>query len=123
MTVNANTIVLALKDGQSLTISPKQVTALGYSLGLGLKVIRFGPFFAVRKTALHCIGIAYMDKEGKIQSLSLQGDTSNFRAIIVALQTVTGVLLSGLERERDEIPPGIAVQTGSNPNQPRRLSN
>ena len=45
----------------------------------------------------------------------LQGDKSNFRAMIVALQGVTGVQVSVSEKERGEVPAGIQVQTTKEP--------
>jgi len=125
LTVNADAIVLALKDGQTVTIPPKQVTALSYgqeahrrvgtAIGLAVISLGVGALFALHKTKLHYIGVNYTDKDGKKQGLLLQGDKSNFRAIIVALQGVTGVPVSVSEKERDEIPAGIAVQTTKEP--------
>jgi hypothetical protein len=40
----------------------------------------------------------------KTDRVLLQGDKSNFRAIIVALQGVTGAPVSVSEKERGEIP-------------------
>ncbi len=121
LTVNADAIVLALKDGQTVTIPPKQVTALSYgqeahrrvgtAIGLAVISLGVGALFALHKTKLHFIGINYSDKDGKKQGLLLQGDKSNFRAIIVALQGVTGAPVSVSEKERSEIPAGITVQT------------
>lgn len=121
LTVSADAIVLALKDGQSVTIAPKQVTSLSYgqeahrrvgtAIGLAVISLGVGALFALHKTKLHYIGINYTDKDGKKQGVLLQGDKSNFRAIIVALQGVTGAPVSVSEKERDEIPAGITVQT------------
>lgn len=69
----------------------------------------------MHKTKLHFIGIDYTDKDGKKQGLLLQGDKSNFRAMIVALQGVTGVPVSVGEKERGDIPAGVAVQTVKEP--------
>lgn len=121
LTVNADAIVFALNDGQSVTILPKEVTGLSYgqeahrrvgaAIGLAVLSLGVGILFALHKTKLHYIGINYTDKDGKKQGILLQGDKSNFRAIIVALQGVTGAPVSVSEKERDEIPAGIAVQT------------
>lgn len=82
------------------------------SLGVGL-------LFALHKTKPHYIGVNYTDKDGKNQGILLQGHKSNFRAIIVALQGVTGAPVSVSEKERGEIPAGIAVQTTKEPTQPK----
>ena len=121
LTVNADAIILALKNGQKVNIEPKQVTSLSYgqeahrrvgtAIGLAVISLGVGALFALHKTKLHYIGIHYTDKDGKKQGLLLQGDKSNFRAIIVALQGVTGAPVSVSEKERGEIPAGITVQT------------
>lgn len=67
------------------------------------------------KTKLHFIGINYADKDGKKQGLLIQGDKSNFRAILVALQDVTGAPVAVAEKERSEIPAGVALQFVSTP--------
>ena len=121
LTVTADAIVLALKDGKTLTIPPKQVTSLSYgqeahrrvgaAIGLALISLGVGILFVLHKTKLHFIGINYADPAGKKEGVLIQGDKSNFRAIIVALQGVTGVPVSVSEKERSEIPAGIAVQS------------
>ena len=60
----------------------------------------------------------YTDASGKNQGILLQGDKSNFRAIIVALQGVTGVAVSVGDKDRNEIPAGVAVQTVKQPEEP-----
>jgi hypothetical protein len=121
LTVNSDAIVLALKDGQTVSIPSKQVTSLSYgqeadrrvgtAIGLAVLFLGVGALFALHKTKLHFIGVNYTDAAGKKQGVLLQGDKSNFRAIIVALQGVTGAPVSVSEKERSEIPAGIAVQS------------
>lgn len=121
LTVNADAIVLTLKDGQSVSIPPKQVTSLSYgqeahrrvgtAVGLAVISLGVGALFALHKTKLHYIGVNYADADGKKQGILLQGDKSNFRAIIVALQGVTGAPVSVAEKERGEVPAGITIQT------------
>jgi hypothetical protein len=129
LTVNSDAIVLALKDGQTITILPKQVTSLSYgqeahrrvgtAIGLAVVSLGAGLLFTLHKTKLHYIGVNYTDKDGKSQGILLQGDKSNFRAIIAALQGVTGAPVSVSEKERGEIPAGITVQTTKEPAQPK----
>jgi len=121
LTVSSDAIVLALKDGQTLTILPKQVTSLSYgqeahrrvgtAVGLAFISLGVGALFALHKTKLHFIGVNYVDSDGKSQGILIQGDKNNFRAIIVALQGVTGAPVSVSEKERGEIPAGIAIQS------------
>lgn len=121
LTVSSDAIVLALKDGQTVTIPPKQVTSLSYgqeahrrvgtAVGLAVISLGVGALFALHKTKLHFIGVNYTDSTGKSQGILIQGDKSNFRAIIVALQGVTGAPVSVAEKERGEIPAGITTQS------------
>lgn len=138
LTVNSDAITLALKDGQTVSIPPKLVTSLSYgqeahrrvgtAIGLAVLSLGVGLIFLAHKTKLHYIGINYSDKDGKKQGVLIQGDKSNFRAIIVALQGVTGAPVSVSDKERSEIPAGIAVQTTKEPedtkqpNQPAQVA-
>jgi hypothetical protein len=125
LTVSSDAIVFALRDGQTITIPPKLVTSLSYgqeahrrigtAVGLAFLSLGVGALFALHKTKLHFIGVNYTDIDGKKQGLLLQGDKSNFRAILVALQGVTGVPVSVAEKERSEIPAGVAVQSVREP--------
>lgn len=130
LTVNADAIILALKDGQTVNILPNQVTSLSYgqeahrrvgtAIGLAVISLGVGALFALHKTKLHFIGINYTDKDGKKEGVLIQGDKSNFRAIIVALQGVTGAPVSVSEKERSEIPAGIATQSVKEPEEPKQ---
>lgn len=132
LTVNSDSISLILKDGQNISFTPKQVTVLSYgeeahrrvgtAIALAFISLGIGALFALHKTKLHFIGIDYTDKDGKKQGLLLQGDKSNFRAIIVALQGVTGVPVSVAEKERSDIPAGVAVQTVKEPEPAQQAS-
>lgn len=120
LSVNSDEIKLQLKDGQTISIPPTQVTSLSYgqeahrrvgtAVGLAVISLGIGALSALHKTKLHYIGINYSDKDGKKQGVLLQGDKSNFRAIIVALQGVTGVPISVGEKDRGEIPAGVTTQ-------------
>lgn len=125
LSVNSDEIVFTLKDGQSVTIPPKTVSSLSYgqeahrrvgtAIGIAVFSLGLGALFALHKTKLHYIGITYADKDGKSQGLLLQGDKSNFRAILVALQGVTGASISVSEKERSEIPAGLVANTTKPP--------
>ena len=127
LTVSTDAIIFALKDGQTINIPPKQVTSISYgqeahrrigtAIGIGILSLGAGALFALHKTKLHYIGLNYADKDSKKQGLLLQGDKSNFRAIIVALQGVTGAPVSVGEKERSEIPAGVTVQTVKQPDE------
>jgi hypothetical protein len=119
LNVTSEAIVLTLKDGQFISIAPKYVTALSYgqeahrnvgtAIGLAVFSLGIGALSALHKTKLHYIGINYTDADGKKQGVLLQGDKNNFRAILVALQGVTGVPISVGDKDRNEIP-GVNIQ-------------
>src|SRR4029077_17687413 len=90
------------------------------AVGLAIISLGVGALFALHKTKLHYIGVNYTDKDGKKEGVLLQGDKSNFRAIIVALQGVTGAPVSVSEKERSEIPAGIATQSVKEPEEDRQ---
>ena len=125
LSVSSEDIVFTLKDGQSVTIPPKTVSSISYgqeahrrvgtAIGIAVFSLGLGALFALHKTKLHYIGITYTDKDGKSQGLLLQGDKSNFRAILVALQGVTGAPISVSEKERSEIPAGLVANTTKAP--------
>src|SRR5215471_3719769 len=79
LTVSSEAIVLALKDGQTVTIPPKQVTSLSYgqeahrrvgtAVGLAVISLGIGALFALHKTKLHYIGVNYKDTDGKDQGI------------------------------------------------------
>jgi hypothetical protein len=120
LTVTSDAITLALKDGQSVAIPPKLVTGLSYgeeahrrvgmAIGLAFLSLGIGALSALHKTKLHFIGITYADADGKKEGILLQGDKGNYRAILVALQGVTGVPVAVGEKDREEIPVGIVTQ-------------
>ena len=117
LTITSDKIALALKDGVSVQIDPKSVTGLSYGqeahrrvgtmIALAVLVAPVALFGLFHKTRLHYIGIQYTDKDKKSAGILLQGDKDNYRAILVALQGVTGVAVSVGEKEREFIPVGV----------------
>jgi len=117
LTVNSNLITLALKDGKKLEISPKSVTSLSYGqeahrrvgtmIALAILISPVALFGLFHKTRLHFIGIQYVDATNKSAGILLQGDKDNYRAILVALQGVTGVPVSVSEKDREFVPVGV----------------
>jgi PEGA domain-containing protein len=129
LTVSSDEIKLALKDGQTVSVPPKLVTSISYgqeahrrvgtAIGLAVFSLGIGALSALHKTKLHYIGINYTDKDGKKQGLLIQGDKSNFRAIIVALQGVTGLPISVGDKDRNEIPAGVSTQVAKTTEEPK----
>lgn len=132
LTISSDEIKLALKDGQTISVPPKQVTSISYgqeahrrvgtAIGLAVFSLGIGALSALHKTKLHYIGINYDDKDGKKQGLLLQGDKGNFRAIIVALQGVTGLPISVGDKDRNEIPAGVTTQVAKSNEQEKETA-
>jgi len=120
LTVTSDTITLALKDGQKVDISAKSVTSLSYGqeahrrvgtmVALAVLVAPVALFGLFHKTRLHYIGIQYSTPDGKTAGILLQGDKDDYRAILVALQGVTGVPVSVSEKEREFVPVGVKTE-------------
>jgi|ERR1700683_248949 len=117
LTITADKITLALKDGKTLDISPRSVMSLSYGqeahrrvgtmIALAVLISPVALFGLLHKTRLHFIGIQYSTPDGKSAGILLQGDKDNYRAILVALQGVTGVPVSVGEKDREFIPVGV----------------
>ena len=117
LTVTSDVITLALKDGKKLEIPPKSVTSLSYGqeahrrvgtmIALAVLVAPVALFGLFHKTRLHYIGIQYTTSDNKTAGILLQGDKDNYRAILVALQGVTGVPVAVGEKDREFIPVGV----------------
>jgi hypothetical protein len=117
LTVNSDMITLALKDGKAVQIPPKSVTSLSYGqeahrrvgtmIALAIIISPIALFGLMHKTRLHFIGIQYSTPDNKTAGILLQGDKDNYRAILVALQGVTGVPGSVGEKDREFVPVGV----------------
>lgn len=119
LTVTPDMISLALQDGKKLEILPKSVTSLSYGqeahrrvgtmIALAILISPVALFGLLHKTRLHFIGIQYAMPDNKTGGILLQGDKDNYRAILVALQGVTGVPVSVGEKDREFVP--VSVRT------------
>lgn len=119
LTVTGEAIRLELKDNERVSIPPKSVTSLSYGqeahrrvgtmVALAVLIAPVALFGLFHKTRLHYIGIQYNTSDGKNAGILLQGDKDNYRAILVALQGVTGVSVSVGEKEREFVPVGVTT--------------
>src|SRR5689334_5395411 len=110
LTITSDLITLALKDGKKVEIPAKTVTSLSYGqeahrrvgtmIALAILVAPVALFGLFHKTRLHYIGVQYNTPDGKSGGILLQGDKDNYRAILVARQSVSGVAVSVAEKER-----------------------
>ena len=120
LTVTSDAITLALKDSQKVAIPPRSVTSLSYGqeahrrvgtmVALAVLVAPVALFGLFHKTRLHYIGIQYTTPDGKTAGILLQGDKDDYRAILVALQGVTGVPVSVAEKDREFVPVGVKTE-------------
>ena len=76
-------------------------------IALAILVAPVALFGLFHKTRLHYIGIQYNTPDGKTAGILLQGDKDNYRAILVALQGVSGVPVAVGEKDREFIPVGV----------------
>jgi len=126
LTVTSDAIVFRFKNGQEITINPKSVTTLSYGqeahrrvgtmIALAILVAPVALFGLFHKTRLHFIGMEWT-ADGKKDGMLLQGDKDNYRAILVALQSVSGVPVSVSEKEREFIPVGVTTNVTKGPTQ------
>jgi hypothetical protein len=119
LTVTSDAITLDFKDGQKLVIPPKSVTSLSYGqeahrrvgtmVALAILIAPVALFGLFHKTRLHYIGIQYSKPDDKNAGILLQGDKDNYRAILVALQGVTGAPVSVGDKDREFVPVGLTT--------------
>jgi hypothetical protein len=119
LTVTPDAITLDFKDKQQLVIPAKSVTSLSYGqeahrrvgtmIALAVLVAPVALFGLFHKTRLHYIGIQYSTPDAKNAGILLQGDKDNYRAMLVALQGVTGAPVAVGEKDREFIPVGVTT--------------
>ncbi len=119
LTVTPDAITLLLKDKARVDIPAKSVTSLSYGqeahrrvgtmIALAVLVAPVALFGLFHKTRLHYIGVQYKTPDGKAAGILLQGDKGNYRAMLVALQGVTGAPVSVAEKERSFVPVGVTT--------------
>lgn len=127
LVVTPEEISLALKDGAKLQIPPKSVTSLSYGqeahrrvgtmIALAVLVAPVALFGLFHKTRLHYIAIQYNTPDGNKAGILLQGDKNNYRAMLVALQGVTGAPVSVAEKERGFVPVGVTTNVAKDENE------
>jgi hypothetical protein len=100
MTVSSDAISLKLKDGQDIKINPKDVRLLTHSrhasrrIGTYAALAIVSPIFLLgmlKKNKRHFIGIATETAEGSKNGYNLQAKNDKYKALITALEGVTGV--------------------------------
>ena len=119
LTVTPDAITLETKDNVKVEIPPKSVTSLSYGqeahrrvgtmVALAILVAPVALFGLFHKTRLHYIGVQYTTSDGKTAGILLQGDKDNYRAILVALQGVSGAPVAVSEKDRDFVPVSVST--------------
>ncbi len=99
LTITSAKTTLELKDKQKLEIPCSPLTGLSYGqeahrrggtmVALGILVAPLALFGLFHKTRVHFIGIEYKRPDGKGAGVLLQGDKSNYRAILMDLKGAT----------------------------------
>ena len=100
LTVSSDLIVLRLRDGQEIKIDPKAVKLITHGrqasrrIGTYAALSLISPLFLfgmLKKNKRHFIGIAVETAEGKKDGYNLQARNGKYRAVITALEGVTGL--------------------------------
>jgi len=100
VTVNSDTILLKLKDGQDIKIDPKDVKLITHGRNASRRIGRYAalaivsPLFLLgmlKKNKQHFIGIATESPDGKKNGYNLQSKNEQYRALMTALEGVTGL--------------------------------
>lgn len=117
LTVTSEAITLTLKDGQSMTLNPKQVTGLSYGqeahrrvgtmIALGVLLTPLALFGLMHKKRNHFIGVEYNLEGDKKGAWLLQADKDNYRAVLMALRGATGAKVAVAPDDRKYVPIGI----------------
>jgi hypothetical protein len=108
ITVSSEVILLKLKDGQEIKIDPKSVKLITYGRHASRRIGRYAalaiisPLFLLgmlKKNKQHFIGLAVETADGKKDGFNLQAKNDQYKALISALEGVTGLKA---EEELDE---------------------
>jgi len=108
ITVSSELITLKLKDGQELKIDPKTVKLITHGRHASRKIGTYAglalisPLFLLgmlKKNKQHFIGIAVESADGKKDGFNLQAKNDRYKALITALEGVTGLKV---EEEAEE---------------------
>jgi hypothetical protein len=98
--VNSDLILIKLKDGQEIKIDPKTVKLITHSrqasrrIGAYAAAAIISPIFLLgmlKKNKRHFIGIAVETPDGKKDGFNLQAKNDKYKALITALEGVTGL--------------------------------
>jgi len=106
-------VEIPAKSVTSLSYGQEAHRRVGTMVALAILVAPVALFGLLHKTRLHYIGIQYSTQDGKSAGILLQGDKDNYRAMLVALQGVTGAPVSVGDKDREFIPVGVRTAVTS----------
>lgn len=100
LTISSGAIELVFSGRDTLRVTPEAVTAMAYGqkadrrvadmVALSLVVTPLALFGILRKRREHSVSIEFKDKDGKPGAVLLEIEKDSYRAVILALTTVTG---------------------------------
>ena len=111
ITINSELITMKLKDGQEVKIDPKTVKMLTYGrhasrrIGTYAALAFISPLFLLgmfKKNKKHFIGIAVETPDGKKDGYNLQAKNDRYKALITALEGVTGLKMIDETKEQKD---------------------
>jgi hypothetical protein len=100
ITITSEMITLKLKDGQELKIDPKNVKVITHGhqasrrIGTYAALAIVSPIFLLgmlKKNKKNFVGIAFETADGAKQGINLQVKNDKYRAMLTALEGVTGL--------------------------------
>jgi hypothetical protein len=111
ITVTSEVILLKLKDGQELKINPKDIKLLTHSrhasrrIGAYAAAAIISPIFLLgmlKKNKRHFIAIGIETPDGKKDGINLQAKNDKYKALITALEGVTGMKVEEEVEEKNK---------------------
>jgi hypothetical protein len=111
LTVNSEAIVLKLRDGQEIKIDPKDVKLITHGRHASRRIGRYAalaivsPLFLLgmlKKNKQHFIGIATETADGKKNGYNMQAKNEQYRALMTALEGVTGLKVEEEVEEKNK---------------------
>lgn len=111
ISVSSEAIVIKLKDGQEIKIDPKSVKMVTYGrnasrrIGTYAALSLISPLFLLgmlKKNKQHFIGLAVETADGKKDGYNLQAKNDRYKALITALEGVTGLKVIDETKEKQE---------------------
>lgn len=111
LTVNSDVIIFNLKGSEEIRINPKEVKLLTHSRHASRKIGKYAalaivsPLFLfgmLKKNKRHFIGIATETADGKKNGYNLQAKNDQYRALITALEGVTGLKVEEEQESKEK---------------------